>query len=484
MPDSVKLSLISSFAAMSDSRNYFCSKSSPFLISRHFAHADLILHYRTISSGSLSGTLSASYARLSKIEVFTITFTKISGTLPTEFAGLGIFTISNSLVSGSLPDMTSWGNVSALSFASNKLSGSFLASQLPPKSSYFDISLNWLSADRLQLSALPATMSLVDLSYNSYQGLLLTASDLTVQPPQSNVLVMNMKGNQIFCPLPGKSELPSNFDLLTDRCVTDYFGLFPYGTVLASVLVAALVVFLLGKCCFKQIFKRVLSWRLLPQFLLAKHCVVYAISAVSLVNIVQSFYSMFSALAFVSPDNCSLVNLKQLWMYKVPFTFLWLDGTRFPPPDLYSNFSQYAQLSLSGFPGQLYPHEVQMNIEFFQTLCLDWVSGECAYESDNYRCIRVADFAQDARNSFAKFVWASVALVAAKEIIKLLAVLYTLCVPNRVPGALEVKSLWSPLLAMSLRRRCFSLVVLASPPFWENLRCFLFEGSLNNCALQ
>ena len=91
MPDSVKLSLISSFAAMSDSRNYFCSKSSPFLISRHFAHADLILHYRTISSGSLSGTLSA-FARLSKIEFFTINFTNISGTLPTEFAGLGIFT--------------------------------------------------------------------------------------------------------------------------------------------------------------------------------------------------------------------------------------------------------------------------------------------------------------------------------------------------------------------------------------------------------
>ena len=167
---------------------------------------------------SLSGTLSASYARLSEIEVFATSNTKISGTLPKSFAGLDFFTVSDSLVSGSLPDMTLWRNVTVLSFAANKLSGSFTAAQLPPKTSNFNVSSNRLSADTLQLSALPSTMTLLDLSHNLYQGLLLKASDLAVQLSLSTSLVVNLKGNHIYCPLPGKSELPSKLDLLTDRC--------------------------------------------------------------------------------------------------------------------------------------------------------------------------------------------------------------------------------------------------------------------------
>ena len=434
------------------------------------------MHRRTISSDSLSGTLAASFARLSQIEDFTINFTKISGTLPTEFAGLGIFTVSNSMVSGTLPDMTLWRNVTVLSFAGNQLSGSFLASQLPPKSSYFDISWNGVSDDRLQLSGLPVTMTLLDLSHNAYQGLLLKASDLTVQLSVSTSLVLNMKGNQIYCPLPGKSELLSYLNLLTDRCVTDYRGLFPYGAALACALVVSLAVFLLGKFCFKQRFSRLRSWMLLPRFLLAKYCVMYFISVFSLVNIVLTYHSMTVALALDSLDSCSLVNLNQLWINKIPFDFSNIDGSRYPSPDSYSDFSQYVSLLLAGFPGRLFPAGVQMNIDSFRELCLSFAPGECAYQSDSYRCDRVADFAQSARDSFAKLMWISVALVAAKEIVRLLMVLYAFCVPSRVPSAMVVNSLWSPLLALSLRRRCFSLVVLASPPFWENLRSFLFEG--------
>ena len=422
------------------------------------------------------GTLSASYASLSKIEDFTINSTCISSTLPTAFAGLGIFTVSASLVSGSLPDMTFWRNVTVLSFADNKLSGSISAAQLPPKTSYFDVSGNWLSADTLQLSALPPTITLVDLSHNLYQGLLLKASDLAVHLSQSTFLLVNLKGNHIYCPLPGNSELPSNIHLITDRCEIDYHSLFPYGTALACALMSAFFVFLLGKCRFKQIYTRVLTWMLHPRFLLAKYCVIYFVGVFLLVNTVLSFYSMVSALEIDSPDSCSLVNLKQLWINKIPYRFAYSDGQNFPLPDLYSNFSQYASLLLSNFPGQLYPDSVQENIGFFRNLCLDFASGECAYENKDYRCYRAVDFAQNDREFFAKLLWASVALVVVKELIKLLAVLYTCCVPSRVPGAIEVNSLWAPLLALSLRRRCCSLVVLASPPFFENLRGFLFEG--------
>ena len=180
-----------------------------------------VLFCRRIEALFLSGALSASYASLSKIEVFRVSFTKISGTLPTAFAGFGIFTVSSSLVSGSLPDMTFWRNVTVLSFANNALSGSFSAAKLPPKTSFLNASFNRLAADTLQLSALPATMTLVDLSFNLYQGLLLKASELTVQLSHSTSLVVNLKGNHIYCPLPGNSELPAMLDLLTARCEID-----------------------------------------------------------------------------------------------------------------------------------------------------------------------------------------------------------------------------------------------------------------------
>ena len=412
---------------------------------------------------------------LSKLS-FAISYTMISGTLPTRFTGYGIVTVNASLVSGSLPDMTFWRNVTVLSFAHNMLSGSFSAAQLPPKIIYFDASYNRLSGDTLQLNALPATVSSVDLSHNLYQGLLLKASDLTVQLSQSTSLVVNLKGNHIYCPLPGKSELPSKLDLLTDRCEIDYRSLIPYGTALACMLVVALAVFLLVKCRFKQIYTRVLAWMLLPRFWLAKYCVIYLVSVYSLVTMALNFSSMVSALAIESPDTCSLVNLKQLWNNQIPSSFAASDGTVFPSPNLYSNFSQYASLLLSNFPGRKYPDSVQRNIEFFQKLCLRFASGECAYQNSSYLCYRVVDFAQNDRDSFAKFLWASAALFVMKELMKLLAVLYTCCVSTRVPGAIEVNSLWAPLLALSLRRRCCSLVVLASPPFFDNLRVFLFQG--------
>ena len=321
---------------------------------------------RTISIDSLSGTLAASYASLSKIQDFTITYTKISGTLPTVFPGLRIFTVSSSLISGSLPDMTFWRNVTVLSFANNKLSGSFVAAQLPPNSVYFNASWNRLSENTLQLNALPATITLMDLSFNLYQGLLLKSSDLTVQMSQSTSLVVNLKGNHIFCPLPGNSELPSNMDLLADPCEIDYSSLIPYGTALVCALVTALTVFLLGKCRFKRIYTRVLTWMLLPRFLFAKYCAMYFVSVFSLVNLALNFNSMISALAVDSPDSCSLVNLKQLWINEIPAGFINPDGTDFPSPDIYSNFSQYASLLLSSFAGQVYPELVQENIAFFR----------------------------------------------------------------------------------------------------------------------
>ena len=441
--------------------------------------AECFMLRRRIRVDSLSGTLSTSYASLSKIVKFEIVYTKLSGTLPMTFGGSGIFSVSASLVSGSLPDMSFWRNVTVLSLAGNKLSGTFSAERLPPKTSYFNASSNRLSADTLQLSALPATTTLVDLSRNLYQGLSLKASDLTVQVSLSTSLVVNLEGNHIFCPLPGKSELPSNLDLLTDRCEIDYHRLIPYGTSLACVLVVALATFLLGKCHFKQIYTRVLTWILQPRLLFAKYCVIYLIKVLSLVSMVWSFCNMFSALEVESPDSCSLVNLKQLWINNIPAVFANFDGTSFPSPDLYTNFSQYASLLLSGFPGQQFPEIVQENIVFFRSMCLDFASGECAYQNYSYRCYRVVDFAQNDRDFFSKFLWASAALVVVKEFIKLLAVLYTSCAPARVPSVIEVNSLWAPLLALSLRRRCCRLEVLVSPPFFENLHDFLFEGYLS-----
>ena len=402
--------------------------------------------------------------------------TQLSGTLAQTFAGVGRVVVSATCVSGSLPDMTLWRDVTWLSFANNKLSGSFSAALLPPKTSYFNSSFNRLSGDTLQLSSLPASINLVDLSHNLYQGLLLKASDLTVQLSQSTSLVVNLKGNHIFCPLPGKSELPSNIGLLTDQCEIDYQSLFPYGTALACALVLALIVFLLVKCRFKQIYTRIRSWVVLPRFLCAKYCVMYSVSLFSLVNIVLSFYSMVSALEVDSPDSCSLFNLKQLWINNIPPSFANQDGTAFPSPDSYTNFSQYASLLLSNFPVRQNPGRVQNIIEFFRISCLNFASDECAYQNNSYMCYRAVDFAQNDRDYFAKFLWVSAALVVVKELIKVLAVIYTICIPSRVPGAIEVNSLWAPLLALSLRRRCWSLVVLASPPFFENLRVFLFEG--------
>jgi hypothetical protein len=237
---------------------------------------------------------------------------------------LGIFTVSSSLVSGSLPDMTVWRHVSVLFFANNMLSGSFFAAQLPSKASYFDASFNRLSADTLQLSSLPATMIFVDLSHNLYQGLLLKTSDLTVQLSQSTSLVVNLKGNHIYCPLPGRSELPAKLDLLTDRCEIDYRSLIPYGTALVCALVLAFAVFLLAKCRFKQIYTRVLSWMLLPRFLFAKYCVVYLVSVYSLVTVALSFNSTVSALAIDSQDSCILVNLKQFWINQISQSFFYL----------------------------------------------------------------------------------------------------------------------------------------------------------------
>ena len=328
----------------------------------------------------------------------------------------------------------------------------------------------------LQLEELPSAMSLLDLSHNLYQGLLLKASDLTVQLSQSTSLVVNMKGNHIYCPLPGKSELPSQLDLLSDRCEIDYRSLIPYGSVLACLLVVALSVFLLVKCRFKQLFTRVLAWMLLPRFLYAKYCVLYLVSVYSLVTMALSFNSTVSALAIDSPDSCSLVNLKQLWIDQIPTRFVDSDGTTVPSPALYSNFSLYASLLLSSFPGRLYPELVQENIETFRTLCLGFAPGECAYQNNSYRCYRAVDFAQNDRESFFKFLWASVALVVVKELIKLLAVSYVCCVPSRVPGAIEVNSLWAPLLALPFRQRFCNLVVLASPRFFDHLRSLLFEG--------
>ena len=273
---------------------------------------------------------------------------QLSGTLAPSYSGCGTFVVRSSFVSGSLPDMAFWSNVTSLSLANNKLSGSFSAAQLPPKTSYFKASSNRLSADTQQLGALPATTTLLDLSHNLYQGLLLKASDLTVQLSLSTSLVVNMKGNHIYSPLPGKSEIPSSLDL---RCEIDYHSLFPYGTALACALVLTLAVCLLDKCHRLQIYTRVITCMMHPRWSFAKYCLIYLVSAFSLVNMVESFCGMFSALAIDSPNNCSLVNLKQFWINKIPWSFFELDGTTFPPSDTYSNFSQYASLLLSNFPG-------------------------------------------------------------------------------------------------------------------------------------
>ena len=154
---------------------------------------DCVLFCRKVSVNLLSGALSGSYTSLSKIYDFTISFTKISGTLPTAFAGLGIFAVSVSLVSGSVPDKTLWRNVTVFSFS---------AAKLPSKTSFFNASSNWFSAPTLQLNAFPATISFVDLSQICSRDY---CWKLTVQLSQSTSLVVNLKGNHIYCPLPEAS---------------------------------------------------------------------------------------------------------------------------------------------------------------------------------------------------------------------------------------------------------------------------------------
>ena len=407
-----------------------------FLLVLSCAH--LVFRFRSIEL-AVSGTLAASYSKLANTDLFRIASTSVSGSLPSEFSGFGTFVVSDSLLSGSLPDMSLWLNVSVVAIAGNRLSGSFSVAFLPPKVAYFDASRNLFASDALLLNDIPATVSLLDLSYNMYKGLLLKLSDLR-RPPSSAVMVLNLKGNQIFCPLPGKSDLINGLDLLVDPCLTDFSALLPYGAALATAPMVAVLLLLLLRCHLKHPYNDVRACLMHQRFHLFKFGVFYASGVYSMVTVAMTFNSMLLALAVVSPDNCAQFNLKQMWINNMPQTFGNLDGSTFPPPLSYSNFTTYAQLLLNGFPGLEFPAAVQQNINVFQARCVNISVSECAYNSEAFLCYCAADIAQSARDSFAKFMWASLALFATKEFIKLLAVLSVLLIPNSAPTAIAAKS--------------------------------------------
>ena len=417
---------------------------------------------------------------------FNVDYNHISGSVPTEYAvlrNLESFSAESNQLDGSLPNLSSWSlHLSRIFLAGNQFVGAFSTMLLPPNATRVDFSLNQLNGE-VQLKCLPISMVLLNLSANRYNGLLLTASELSMPFGQSGVMVLDITENDLFCPLPGVSQLyqanlhSKHLTLLTSDCRTNFSELMTRGIVFGALMLFTFVILVSVKFFCKRAFSILQASLKQPRLLLCIFSLKLLWQLYSFFNVALAFRTMFSAIDVITPNNCVIFNLKELWIDEMGH-FSNSTGSEFPTPNSYTNFTEYITLLYNGFPGRLLRPSVQNNENTFAQLCRSFIPGECDYWPDLYICERVADPAQSSRAYFVRFLLASVVLFTTKEILKQLFVLRTLFFVRR-PDYVTANALCSPLLLCFLGCARFqNLVVAFTPSMRDNLLALIYDGPL------
>ena len=119
------------------------------------------------------------------------------------------------------------------------------------------------------------------------------------------------------------------------------------------------------------------------------------------VNYVNISVEMWKVANTPTPDNCQIVNSRNLWYDKMGF-FTNNDNSLFPDfscPDIsadcinntrlnkYTTFTEYYHLLLIGWPKVLYPDKVEGNLKEFQNICANFINvrgvKECGLLDNN-----------------------------------------------------------------------------------------------------
>ena len=450
------------------------------LVAFYFAHT------------KVSGTLPASFAEWTTLSSFFASSNKLSGTLPSvyeQLRSLTLFSASRNVLTGNFPNLSQWSsNLANVNLDENQFVGQFSVELLPTDVKYVDVSHNQLTGP-VELTNLPASMILLNLSSNQYRSLLLTVYDLTVPPDQTGVFVLDLTNNDVICPFPGLSQIyRANKDskavtVLREVCRDDLYQLFPYAISLCCFILLTVAAFLILKFQFLCVLVMLEAWLKSRAYFSFRFIFALLVQQFSFVNACLAFSDMFDAVSAESPNNCDIFNQKTLWINSMPNIFYNSDGTIYPPSGVYSNFSTYATLLRSGFPNVQYPESVQSNLETFKSRCaLFGNNGECVYQQDEssnfYACVRVVDRAGNLRLFFLKLLIASVLVFFARETLKLVSVIYEICIQSeRSLGAMVQSSRFRPLLLYSLGTARFeSFVVFYQPTFRDRVWSFLYDG--------
>ena len=102
------------------------------------------------------------------------------------------------------------------------------------------------------------------------------------------------------------------------------------------------------------------------------------------VNYVNISVEMWKVANTPTPDNCQIVNSRNLWYDKMT-TFVNPDNSLFPAK--YATFPEYYHLLLIGWPNILYPYSVEGNLKEFQNICANFINvrgvKECGLLDNN-----------------------------------------------------------------------------------------------------
>ena len=454
-----------------------------------------------VASNKLSGSFPSSYSGWVSLISFNAGLNYFSGTIPFEyssFKAINRFAMFQNSFTGALPDFSLWSSsLRTVTLAGNRFSGRFSASLLSPNLTSFDASQNQLDSS-FQLTNLPASMLILNLSANAYKSLLLQVDDLTVPAGQTGGIVVDFLGNHLLCPFPSLSYLyqanraSKSVGLLRNQCTTNLIELIPVGVSFASCLLLLLALFLLLKFRFKCVYQLLQTWLKSNSlhYITLKFFVSQLLQHLLLVTTCLNFLEISIAMEVNSPDNCNIFNMNPMWvtsMYFPPNVIVYNSSNPLPPlPDSVctkssGTFSQCATEMIARAP--LFPQNpsfVQANIDTFNRSCSSFLSGTCVYyENKNlsvFECQRINDPEEALRVFFSKLVFASVLIFSVKELLKQLAVFYSL-VFGREPSAIVRDAVCAPLLLYSLGMSRFEQQVLLRSASWsENAFALFYDG--------
>ncbi len=121
-----------------------------------------------------------------------------------------------------------WGSIATLILGDNRFTGEFNPALLPRTVQTVDLSLNRLTGSAITIHMLPSSLVQLNVSHNLLKDVQLSPRDTRLPDGGGTVLVLDIHGSGIICPVPGavdvaRNNLPGHdLVLMHDSCTTDY----------------------------------------------------------------------------------------------------------------------------------------------------------------------------------------------------------------------------------------------------------------------